>query len=910
MKKIILILTLSLSHNLFSQECYDFNWAVKGSGGYNVADVGNGVAVDVSGNIYVTGSFQGTATFGSITLMNSGGTDIFIAKLNPQGQYLWAVKAGGSGADVGNDIAVDASGNSYVTGTFSGTATFGSATLTSSGNFTTKLNSQGQFLWTIKEGGKSITMDTLGNSYVLGNSGNSKINSQGQTIWSGTAGGASSSIPGNGIGIRYSPNPAADNLYIVGQFSGTKDFVSNTLTSSGGSSDIFILKSSTASGSVWAVKAGGSGQDIGKDIAVEPWGDIYITGQFEGTTTFGSTTLTSSGGIADVFIAKLNPQGQFLWVEKAGGSGYDVGNSIVVDASGNSYVTGSFEGTATFGTTTLTSSGSTDIFIAKLNSQGQFVWAKKVGGNSAYYTENGNGIAVDASGNSYVTGQFLNTATFGSTTLTSSGGNTDVFITKLSPTTSSLSTSATNIVCGNTVQLQASGNNPNTVYSWSPSNTLTDANTTSPTAKPINTTTYTVTATTPSGCVAKDSATITVNPYQVTVSPTNNLLTCGNSRNLQATLSASVPNISYSWSPSNSLTGENTANPTAKPISTTTYTVTATTPNGCLAQDTITIIVNPYQVNASATNTLIECGSSTPLYAHISPNVSNISYSWSPSNSLIGTTAKPTSTTTYTVTATTSNGCLAQDTITITVNPYQVNASATKTLISCGGSTELHATSNNSNAVYSWSPSSSLTNANTANPAASPTSTTTYTVSSSVTGCGTATGNITITVGAYTPQLFTSTSNELTATFTNNDENAVSYAWDFGDGNTSTSENPTHTYATDGTYNVCLTLTNTCSETETVCANVTVTKEVGVQNIAAQATWSVYPNPTNSTFTVANAPNGASLSITDLSGKTVYTSRIVSEQTSIETTTFTSGIYFVNVMFEGVTTMHKVVVTK
>ncbi|HRO76568.1 MAG TPA: PKD domain-containing protein [Crocinitomicaceae bacterium] len=426
---------------------------------------------------------------------------------------------------------------------------------------------------------------------------------------------------------------------------------------------------------------------------------------------------------------------------------------------------------------------------------------------------------------------------------------------------------------------------------------------------------YSVSATNACGTFTSNVVNVVPVNLQVNATASNSSILCGQTTTLTANVS-SASNISYSWLPSNSLTGTTTATPTAKPTSTTTYNVTVQTPNGCTAYDTITITVNPaHQVNVSATKTAIMCGDSTQLQASVTGNVSNVNYSWLPYSSSVITGANtatpiatPKSTTSYIVSASTSDGCIAKDTIVITVNPYQVNASATKTLISCGGSTELHATSNNSNAVYSWSPSSSLTNANTANPAASPTSTTTYTVSSSVTGCGTATDNITITVDAYTPQLFTHTTNELTATFTNTEENAVSYAWNFGDGNTSTSENPTHTYATDGTYNVCLTLTNTCSETETVCANVTVTKEVGVQNIAAQATWSVYPNPTNSTFTVANAPNGASLSITDLSGKTVYTSRIVSEQTSIET--FTSGIYFVNVMFEGVTTMHKVVVTK
>lgn len=427
---------------------------------------------------------------------------------------------------------------------------------------------------------------------------------------------------------------------------------------------------------------------------------------------------------------------------------------------------------------------------------------------------------------------------------------------------------------------------------------------------------YSVSATNACGTFTSNVINVVPMNLQVNTTTSNSSILCGQTTTLTANASG-ASNISYYWSPNDgSLTGATTAIPTAKPKSTTKYTVTATAPNGCTAKDTVTITVNlAHQVNVSATKTAITCGDSTQLQASVTGNVSNIGYYWgfysSPitganTNTLIAT---PKNTVTYYGSAYTPDGCVAVDSITITVNPYQVNASATKTEISCGGSTQLHATETNG-ATYAWSPNNTLTGANTANPTAKPTSTTTYTVSSSLAGCGTATDNITITVGAYTPQIFTHTTNELTATFTNKEENAVSYAWDFGDGNASTSENPTHTYDADGTYNVCLFITNSCGEEEQVCANVTVNKGVGVQNIEQQTVWNVYPNPTNNAFTVSNAPIGASLSATDLTGKIVYTNRISAEQTTVETTTFTSGIYFVNITSEGITTTRKVVVAK
>ncbi|MDH6059217.1 SBBP repeat-containing protein, partial [Chrysosporum bergii ANA360D] len=175
----------------------------------------------------------------------------------------------------------------------------------------------------------------------------------------------------------------------------------------------------------WAQKAGGSSSDYGYSIAVDNSGNIYTTGNFSGTATFGNTTLTSVGS-ADIFITKQDSNGNYLWAQKAGGSGLDSSRSIRADSSGNIYTTGNFSGTATFGNTTLTSAGSVDIFITKQDSNGNYLWAQKAGGSDSDYSSS---IAVDNSGNIYTTGYFYETATFGNTTLTSAG-NRDIFITK------------------------------------------------------------------------------------------------------------------------------------------------------------------------------------------------------------------------------------------------------------------------------------------------------------------------------------------------------------------------------------------------------------------------------------------------------------------------------------------------
>ena len=137
-------------------------------------------------------------------------------------------------------------------------------------------------------------------------------------------------------------------------------------------------------------------------------GGVWITGIFAGIATFGSHTLTASGNY-DIFVAKLGPNGNWLWAVKAGGIDYDYGYSIAVDGAGNAYVTGEFRYTSTFGSHTLTASGYSDLFVAKLNPSGTWLWAVRAGGGS--YDE-GYGIAVDGAGNAWVTGCFTGTATF------------------------------------------------------------------------------------------------------------------------------------------------------------------------------------------------------------------------------------------------------------------------------------------------------------------------------------------------------------------------------------------------------------------------------------------------------------------------------------------------------------------
>jgi hypothetical protein len=431
---------------------------------------GNAIAVDNLGNSYITGSFFGHTIFGSTSLYSTG-EDIYLAKYDATGNVLWAKKAGGISWDASNDIALDHSGNIYITGFFLTDATFGSITLTNTGGmkiFVAKYDASGNVLWAKKAGGVSggpnyylnrahgVAVDSIGNCFVTGQFEGSayfgstslisngdidiftaKYDASGNLLWAKQAGSTGSDA---GSGIVTDRN---GNCYITGNFSGTATFGTTTLTSSGGA-DIFTAKYDAAGNVLWVKQAGGVNGDGGNQIATDGSGNSYVTGAFSDTAAFGSINLFSNGG-ADVFIAKYGPFGNVIWVSQAGGTSGEGGAAIKTDGSNNCYVTGVFSDTAAFGSTSLFSNGNWDVFIAKYDASGNALWAKKAGGTG--YDESV-GIAIDSYGNCYVTGEFDGgSATFDSTTLNEIAGG-DMFIAKINSAILSTSelTSSSNVL--------------------------------------------------------------------------------------------------------------------------------------------------------------------------------------------------------------------------------------------------------------------------------------------------------------------------------------------------------------------------------------------------------------------------------------------------------------------------------
>ncbi|MFA5782131.1 MAG: SBBP repeat-containing protein, partial [Bacteroidales bacterium] len=303
-------------------------WAKSAGGIFN--DEACSVAVDASGNIYVAGLFSSpTLTFDSTTLTNVGNNDILLVKYDTSGNVLWAKSAGGSSSDFANSVAVDTSGNTYVAGLFfSSTLSFGSTTLTNAGGidiFLAKYDANGNVLWAKSAGGVdyddaySVAADASGNIYVAGvfssptlsfgsttltNAGGydiflTKYDAGGNVLWAKSAGGT-----GNDLAYSVAVDTSG-NIYVAGYFrSPTIAFGITTLTNAG-SRDIFLAKYDAAGNVFWAKSAGGTDYDEANSVAVNASGNIYVAGVFRSPTiTFGSTTLTNAS-LDDIFLAKL-----------------------------------------------------------------------------------------------------------------------------------------------------------------------------------------------------------------------------------------------------------------------------------------------------------------------------------------------------------------------------------------------------------------------------------------------------------------------------------------------------------------------------------------------------------------------------------------------------------------------------
>jgi len=213
-------------------------------------------------------------------------------------------------------------------------------------------------------------------------------------------------------------------VVVVGSFAGSVDFGGGSLDSAGGN-DVFVAKLGPKGEHLWSKRFGNGNEQVGLGVAVDPDGNVVVTGTFDGSIDFGGDTLTSTGA-KDIFLAKLNRDGGHIWSKKFGDGANQLGQSVAVDAQGNVALCGSFEGTLNFGSGEITSAGGNDIFLASFDAAGKRRWDKRFGDATAQECKS---VAVDADGNVAITGTFNGWVNFGKGQLTSAG-SVDVFLAK------------------------------------------------------------------------------------------------------------------------------------------------------------------------------------------------------------------------------------------------------------------------------------------------------------------------------------------------------------------------------------------------------------------------------------------------------------------------------------------------
>lgn len=282
-------------------------------------------------------------------------------------EYEWVSQGNGDLYLTPNDIAIDANRNTYLAGSFKGRYQLGSTVLQSQGErnvFVSSLDSSGGFIWA-----NSATADSSG---AYNEAHGIAVDSQG-------------------------------NTYISGYFTGTAQFGSISLLGSGGT-EIFVAKLDHNGNWLWAKRAGGSSNDYSYGIAVDQQDNLYITGKYSGTADFGQESFNVDVYNSKIFVAKLSPDGEWLWARSAGGTGTNTGFAITVDVNNGILLTGNYQGaTADFGSTSVEGSSLEPYgFVVKLNSDGNWGWVetfKIVGGNST-------DISTDQYGNCYICGYF------------------------------------------------------------------------------------------------------------------------------------------------------------------------------------------------------------------------------------------------------------------------------------------------------------------------------------------------------------------------------------------------------------------------------------------------------------------------------------------------------------------------
>jgi hypothetical protein len=484
MKKHLLILFTITCFNSFRAQ--NFDWVRRMSGPIN--EGGLSVAADASGNVYSAGYFGDTLDCNpggpTYTLAAQGvNDDIFVAKHDASGNFVWAVNIGGAQTDAAFCLKVDAAGNILIAGVYTGTVDFdpGPGTYTMGGGqgnaFLLKLDPAGNFLWAKNFAGigndqiYSIALDGAGNIHlagffsftvdfdpgpgvynltnIAGDAFVCKLDPAGNFLWARQMGGNGFDFA---IGLAVD---ASGNVYSSGGFRNTADFdpgvgVFNLVSSATlGQANGFISKLDAAGNFIWALGYIGTGYCDFGHMAIAPGGDLVATGYYKGNFDFdpgAATSMSVSTGLLDVFIVRLNPAGIPQWTKFIGGPGDQIIYGCAIDAGGTIYAAGQFAGISDFdpgvGVSNLTAIGLQDIFVQQLDGSGNLVSVYTAGSPGDDFA---GGMSIDPQGNVYFCGGYSNNTVFAPNVSLPAAGQYDAFVMKFKECSSLITTQPVNV---------------------------------------------------------------------------------------------------------------------------------------------------------------------------------------------------------------------------------------------------------------------------------------------------------------------------------------------------------------------------------------------------------------------------------------------------------------------------------
>ncbi len=641
---------------------------------------GQAIEVDAQGNVYAVGATEsstGIASPGAFqTLYNSGNSDAFLVKFRPDGTRIWGTYFGGPAYEFCNDLAIDASGNIFITGwtiSSTGIATPGTHQPVYSDRldgFVAKFNAGGARLWSTYFGDTGFD---LGLSAVTDASGNVLVSG-----WTSST----------------------SNIATAGAFQ---------TAYGGGEADAFILKFAGANGALqWGTYYGGANNEYGDGFASDAAGNLYMTGPVNSGNAHSTagTHQPALRGVWDAFVAKFNPSGVRLWGTYFGGDGDESGYGIKADPTGSGAVfvsgfTNSANGISTAAAhQTAYGGGPNDAFLAKFSSSGILEWGSYYGGSAE---DRGYGIDVDSALVTYLVGWTASASgianakghqpAFG-------GGTSDMLVARFSdcyappaPVNATDSTSLEFCSAANTV-LRARGEGFLSWYDAPAGGMLLATGDSLAVSALVNTRTYYVQDSVCAVSTGRTPITVTILPGPIANAGPDLSVCSGKGATLNGSASGGKPPYQYAWS-----TGANAAVVPISPATNATIFLTVTDDNGCSGADqvSVSVVVNP-TVNAGNDQIICE-GTTAVLTATPGGGTAPYRYAWTTGDSLASISVAPRASLAYNIVLTDSNNCSASDEVQIQVTPRPVASIQGSGRICLGNSATLTASGGS---AYLW----------------------------------------------------------------------------------------------------------------------------------------------------------------------------------------------------------------